>query len=214
MDGRARLGILAGLCVAGAAALAAVATLDAGGSGHGWLRAPASIVAAVADAGQRAGAPPGGGAAVQGRDVDPGPRETVIVLFREPAVAAYRGGVAGLAAPARSAGARGARLDMRSPQARAYARHLLDRQRAIEAGIVRAIGRPLQVSQRFQHAVNGVVAELDAAEVARVRAMPDVLLVDGYREYPLDTDTGPALIGAPAVWSGDADGGSGHNADC
>src|SRR5690606_15265523 len=105
------------------------------------------------------------------------------------------------AAPARGAGARGGRVDMRSPQARAYARHLLDRQRAIEAGMARAIGRPLQVSQRFQHAVNGVVAELDAAEVARVRAMPEVLLVDGYREYPLDTDTGPALIGAPAVWS-------------
>src|SRR5690606_16450231 len=131
-----------------------------------------------------------------------------LVMFREPAVAAYRGGVAGLAAAPMRAGAVGAkRPDMRSAQARGYARYLQARQAQAERGIAQAIGRQPHVSQRFQHAINGVVAELGAAEAERVRALPDVLLVDEYRECPLDTDTGPALIGAPAVWDGPATGG-------
>src|SRR5690606_29053127 len=100
------------------------------------------------------------------------------------------------------------------PQARAYVRYLLDRQAQIERDMGRAIGRPPQVSQRFQHAINGVVVELGQGEADRIRRMADVALVDEYREYPLDTDTGPALIGAPAVWNGAATGGAtGHQGE-
>src|SRR5690606_8868493 len=105
------------------------------------------------------------------------------------------------------------RPDMRSPQARDYARYLQGRQVQIERGMAQAIGRQPQVSQRFQHAINGVVAELGAAEAERVRALPEVLLVDEYREYPHDTDTGPALIGAPAVGDGTTTGGSGQQGE-
>ncbi|MDH5834116.1 S8 family serine peptidase [Luteimonas kalidii] len=219
MDGRVRWGIVVGLCVTGAAALAAVATVDTGGVGRAWQQAVSpQTVATVSATGGSKIAPGAANAAVAattaaGRD-DASARGTYIVLFREPAVAGYQGGVPGLAAPAKRTGATGvARADMRSPQARAYARYLLDRQHRIEGDMARVIGRQPQVSQRFQHAVNGVVAELGPAEVERVRALGEVLLVDEYREYPLDTDTGPALIGAPAVWSGEADGGNEHQGE-
>ncbi|MCW5580109.1 MAG: protease inhibitor I9 family protein, partial [Luteimonas sp.] len=128
---------------------------------------------------------------------------TYIVVFREPAAASYQGGIAGLAAPAKRATASGKlRADMRSPQAKAYVRHLQERQGQLERGIAQAIGRQPQVSKRFQHAINGIVAELGEAEAARIGRMSDVLLVEEYREYVLDTDTGPALIGAPPVWDG------------
>ena len=205
MDSRARWGLVVALCAAGAAALAAVATEDGRGAARAWLSAmqpqlAASATGATAATGSGANAASG----VEDRDG----RGIYIVMFREPAVAAYRGGVAGLAAAPMRAGSGGAkRPDMRSAQARGYARYLQARQAQAERGIAQAIGRRPHVSQRFQHAINGVVAELGAAEAERVRALPDVLLVDEYREYPLDTDTGPALIGAPAVWDGTATGG-------
>ncbi|HEY5852291.1 MAG TPA: S8 family serine peptidase [Lysobacter sp.] len=51
------------------------------------------------------------------------------------------------------------------------------------------------------HALNGVIAQLTDAEAATVGALPEVQLIEEYRAYALDTDTGPALIGAPQVWN-------------
>lgn len=129
--------------------------------------------------------------------------EPHIVLFAEPSLAAYRGGVRGLAAPARSAGGR---LDVSSRSADAYVDYLRSRQAARESDISRSLGRGLDVSHRMQHAVNGIVVALTPSEAAKIARMRDVRLVEGYREYAVDTDTGPALIGAPAVWSGAAAG--------
>ena len=215
MDSRARWGLVVGLCVAGAA-LAAVATGEGRSAGRALLAAmqPQAASAAAGPAASAAGT--AAMAAPAAASADASARGTYIVMLREPAVAAYRGGIAGLAAaPVRRVAASGrSRPDMRSAQARDYARYLQDRQLQVERSMGRAIGRPPQVTRRFQHAINGVVAELGAAEAERVRALADVLLVDEYREYPLDTDTGPALIGAPAVWSGTAAGtGSGQQGE-
>lgn len=130
--------------------------------------------------------------------------EPHIVLFAEPALAAYRGGVRGLAVPARHASGR---IDPTVPAAGAYVDYLRSRQAARESDISRSLGRSLEVRHRMQHAVNGIVVSLTPAEAAKVSRMRDVRLVEGYREYALDTDTGPAHIGAPAVWSGAAGGG-------
>ncbi|MBJ6979537.1 S8 family serine peptidase [Luteimonas sp. MC1895] len=129
--------------------------------------------------------------------------EPHIVLFAEPALASYRGGVRGIDAPARRAGGR---LDVGSRQAGAYVDYLRSRQAARESDITRSLGRGLDVSHRMQHAVNGIVVALTPSEAARIARMRDVRLVEGYREYTLDTDTGPRHIGAAAVWSGAAAG--------
>ncbi|MEN4902667.1 S8 family serine peptidase [Luteimonas sp. TWI1437] len=123
-----------------------------------------------------------------------------IVVLDDPALAGYSGGVAGLAAPAKRR--EGQRLDVRSAPARSYVGYLQRRQREVESGIALDLGRSLRVERRMQHAINGLVVELAPAEAAKVAARSDVRFVEPYREYALDTDTGPGLIGAPALWNG------------
>ncbi|NZA25419.1 S8 family serine peptidase [Luteimonas sp. SJ-92] len=132
---------------------------------------------------------------------------TYVVVLREPALGAYRGEVAGLPAPPRRADARGKlRLDSRGAAARNYVGYLRTRQQQLEGEIAVRIGRPLAVRERMQHAVNAIVTDLGGGEADRIRALPEVLLVEEYREYVLDTDTGPGLIGADALWDGSAPG--------
>ena len=202
MDSRARWGVLVGVCAIAAASWAAVTQLESGSGVRAVLSASGSSSAtavATTAASAASAAKAGGGVAADAARGD----GTYIVVFREPAAAAYDGGVAGLAAPAKRAGASGKlRADMQSPQAKAYVRHLQAQQGRIERSMAQSIGRQPAVGKRFQHAINGIVAELGAAEAAQVAALPEVLLVEEYREYALDTDTGPTLIGAPPVWSG------------
>ncbi|MDH5821614.1 S8 family serine peptidase [Luteimonas sp. RD2P54] len=170
-------------------------------TGHPAMAAGQGAAAAAGQAGPAASQPVVRPAA--GRD-DGG---TYVVVFREPALGAYRGGVAGLPAPARRADARGKlRLDSRGAAARNYVGYLRARQAQLEGEIASRIGRPLAVRERMQHAVNAIVTDLGGGEAERVRALPGVMLVEEYREYVLDTDTGPGLIGAEAVWDGSAAG--------
>ncbi len=133
----------------------------------------------------------------------PGP---YIVVYKEAALAAYDGSIAGLPAPPSLAARRptkGAdRIDVRSAKARAYVAHLEKRQRLHENTIAATLGRTLKVHRRMQHATNADIIELTAGEAARVAKLSDVALVEGYREYRLDSDAGPALIGAEPVWKG------------
>jgi hypothetical protein len=143
-----------------------------------------------------------------------------IVVYREDALAGYHGDIAGLPAPptiaattsagARSFGARGKRrMDVRSPQARGYLQYLERQQRDHENKISRALGRGLKIHGRMQHALNGGVMDLTSAEATRVRQMPEVALIEEYREYQLDSDVGPRLIGAEPIWNGTNPGSTG-----
>jgi hypothetical protein len=153
--------------------------------------------------------PPGAGKAAAARQ---GP-ETHIVVFRDAPLATFRG-EGGMAAPPRHAnGKRKGRVDVDSPQARAYVAELKRRQNKHEADLSSAIGRPLRARQGMQHALNAVVADLSAAEAARIERDPSVMFVEPYREYALDTDAGPALIGAPEVWSNGSGLPPGHQTD-
>lgn len=204
MSRAGRFGWIAG--VLAFAALAGAAVMTGGGAGAGpsggtSLAQPAQAgvaTAGVAGAAMRspvAGLPPAAAAA--------GGEGTWIVVFREPALGAYRGGIANLPEPRRTVGARGkARLDVSSAQSRNYVSYLRGRQSKLQGDIERRIGRPLAVRLGMQHAVNGIVVDMAAAEADRVRDLPEVLLVEEYREYLLDTDVGPALVGAEPVWTG------------
>ncbi|HEY0661637.1 MAG TPA: S8 family serine peptidase [Lysobacter sp.] len=180
--------IVAATVLAGLASIAAWAAISTG-----VFSGAASTTAAYADA---AGvAPPGSKAPGALNREGPQPH---LVIFREAPLATYRGGI-GIASP-RATG--NGRLNAKSKQARDYVKYLETRQRDHEQRLGRAIGRPLQVSSRMQHAVNGFVTVLSADEAAKLRLQSDVALVEAYREYELDTDVGPTLIGATAVWEG------------
>lgn len=141
-----------------------------------------------------------GGAPVIEPDGAQGPAIYIIQLA-DPPVATYTGGVDGLAATSPSAtGA--ARLDAKSPASRAYAAYLEGKQAEAIAAINRLLGRQIEVRFQYQHAYNGIAAELTPAEARLAAQVQGVTQV--YRETfeePL-TDAGPAWIGAPAVWGG------------
>ena len=131
------------------------------------------------------------------KHVGKGP-QTYIVMFRDAPLATYKGGVAGIAAPAR----KGASIDAQSASALQYVDYLEARQDAYQASIEQALGRALSVDFRMQHALNAIVATMTPQEAEAVARMPDVALVDSNRHVPLDTDVGPGLIGATNVWAG------------
>lgn len=126
-----------------------------------------------------------------------------IVVLSDAPVASYKGGVAGLdAIPRRTSAPGNGRLDVASAQAKAYAAYVLNKQINAEAELSSKLGRSITATYRMQHAINAIVLQLTGAEAAQVKATPGVRFVEAYREYELNTDLGPTLIGAPPVWTG------------
>ena len=130
---------------------------------------------------------------------------TFIVLFDEPSLATYQGGVASIMMPPRRLGKSGkSRIDLNSLEARNYLGYLQGRQLQMEERMAGVAGRALEVRQRMQHAVNGIIVDMTREEARRVAKLDGVRLVEAYREYVADTDVGPTLIGAPVAWAGSA----------
>lgn len=129
---------------------------------------------------------------------------TYIVLFRDAPLASYKGGKPGFAMPTKMTSASGkSRLDVKSYESQKYVSYLQQQQRTLESKMSAVIGgKALRVRNRMQHAVNGIVVDFTAADAAKIAKMADVMLVEGYREYPLESDTGPVHIGAAPVWNG------------
>lgn len=149
-----------------------------------------------------------------GRDVPVGEAASVetvadryIVVFREAPLARYEGNVPGLAKPQRLPGK--SRLDVKGERAQAYVGWLKGRQAEHEGSIGRTLGRSVDVTLRMQHAVNAIAVAMSPAEAAEVAALPEVLFVEQVRDVPLDTDVGPALIGAGPLWDGTNPGSTG-----
>lgn len=123
-----------------------------------------------------------------------------IVILAEPAVPGYRGGVPGVRA-ADMAGPEG-RFEPESPASRAYHRYLLGRQAAVQKDLAAALGRPVAVKDSITYALNAFSALLTPAEAEITAGLPGVIQVAENVEFELDTDAGPAWIGAPVVWNG------------
>lgn len=131
-------------------------------------------------------------------------RGIYIIGFRAPPLAMYDGRDPRFAAIARNANGR---LDVSSSAARAYVDHLRQQQQQFLSKFSASVGRnvtPRNPQFQFQHAFNGMVLELSPAELEVVRRDPEVVHLEGYTEYALDTDVGPQWIGAPAIWDGSA----------
>jgi Subtilase family/PA domain len=125
--------------------------------------------------------------------------DVYIVGFSEAPLATYRGEMKGLSAPPRKGEGRG-RVDVKSPAAQAYVKALKDKQAEKMVGVRKAVGRNVEPVLSMQHAFNGVVLKLSADEAAALRGQPGVMLVEPYREDPLNTDVGPGHIGATSIW--------------
>lgn len=204
-------GLAAGACALIAAAAAASYHYKASGPNSPVVVTEAAVQSASSStnavpAGPAAGlSAQGGGAAAGatgGSEARKG-RGTYIVVFKEAALASYKGTVPGIAAPERYRDKKGKlRLNARGTNARKYVGYLQQHQRQSKARMSNMAGRNLAPRRSMQHAINGMIVDLADSEASAIRRMSDVRLVEAYKEYVLDTDTGPALIGAPAVWTG------------
>ena len=133
-------------------------------------------------------------------------RSLYVVLLDGQPLAAYEGGVAGLAATdPEVTGA--ARLDVDTAASRAYLAYLASRHDEFLAAASATLGRDLVARFRYDAVLNGVAVELSAGEASAVESMPGVERV--VKDYPLrlHTDAGPTWIGAPTVWDGSGTGG-------
>lgn len=122
-----------------------------------WILASIAGVSSLAGAVQTAGQAP-----------DAQARRAYIVQLADAPLAAYTGGVPGLA----PAIARGRRLDAGSEAARRYTAYLEDKQNAVLALVAEA-----PVQYRYSVTLNGFAAMLTPDEAARLKAHPGVLQV-------------------------------------
>lgn len=131
-------------------------------------------------------------------------RGIYIVGLRSAPLAMYDGTQKGARYPAIPR-AKNGRLDLRSDAAQRYLSALAAEQDLFLNRIGARLARPVKAMAphfRFQHAFNGFVLKLSPEELEIVASDPDVALIEGYREYELNTDVGPSFIGAPAIWEG------------
>lgn len=85
--------------------------------------------------------------------------------------------------------------------------YLAQEQAKAIAEVNAAIGRSMEVLYTYKAALNGFAAEMTAAEAAIVAKLPSVKYIEREHEYTLDTDAGPAWMGAPGLWDGSETGG-------
>ena len=127
--------------------------------------------------------------------------EKYIVTFAEDGLLNYTGGVNGLRATTpKAAGSR--KLDIHTPAAQAYEAYLATQRSNQRNAIEGALGRNLAVSHSYSITLNGIAADMTAAEAARIAGLPGVKSVVAAGVEHLVTYRGPTFIGANTIWDG------------
>jgi len=133
-----------------------------------------------------------------------------IIRFEEEPLATYDGRIPGLAATrasaARTPGKRNAaRLNAKTPEARAYLSYLEQRQADMESRMDGRLGRKLAVRHRYKSAINGMTVRMTQTEAERLSSLPGIAKIQLDRLEKLNTDRGPTYIEAPYLWEGGYD---------
>ncbi|MDX6484880.1 MAG: hypothetical protein QOF43_33, partial [Gaiellaceae bacterium] len=129
-----------------------------------------------------------------------------IVQLADPPLASYTGGVTGLQ-PTNPATIGAVKLDPRSPASRAYLNYLTQRQTAFQTTLGTTLGRTVTATISYKYAFDGLFIPLTSSEAAVVSQLAGVKNVEASRTLELQTDVGPAWIGATSIWDGSAAGG-------
>jgi subtilisin family serine protease len=95
------------------------------------------------------------------------------------------------------------KLQLNTPAVQSYSNYLTSKHNQFLALLKKQVTtvKPLLT---YKLAFNGLAIKINQNEAQAISQMPGVLKVVKDRIYTLDTDTGPNLIGAPAVWNGSA----------
>ena len=129
-----------------------------------------------------------------------------LVRLQDAPLAAYKGGITGLAATNPSVLGQ-KKLDVNSPASQAYLSYLADRQKAVLGSIDKMLNRSVDVVYRYVSANNGMALYLTPSEAAQIQKLPEIIYVEPDSEQELHTDAGPEWIGAPSIWDGTETGG-------
>ncbi|MBN1967234.1 MAG: choice-of-anchor J domain-containing protein [Anaerolineae bacterium] len=122
-----------------------------------------------------------------------------VVRLKDAPLASYQGGIAGLDATSPRVTGED-RLDPEAPASVAYLSYLKAQQANALFSVERAVGRSAIVAYQYLAVLNGFAVTLTPQEAASVATLPQVLAVYRDVERELDTDVGPAHIGAPDIW--------------
>ncbi|WP_299004323.1 S8 family serine peptidase [uncultured Shewanella sp.] len=128
------------------------------------------------------------------------------VRFDDSPVALYEGGIEGLKATSPAALKNGNRkLDINNTDVKAYRQHLVSRQNEVINKAKAKLGS-LKIKQRTNLSYNGMVVEMTQAEAKKLALVSGVAHIKREVLRQTQTDAGPEIIQAPAVWDGSASG--------
>ncbi|MEZ9198089.1 S8 family serine peptidase [Shewanella sp. 10N.286.54.B9] len=128
------------------------------------------------------------------------------VRLIESPVALYQGGIEGYKATSvEKIQGKSRKLDVTSSNVKSYRSFLNSRQDNVIQKATAALGE-LNVKQRTTLAYNGLVVEMTQAEATKLAKVAGIANIQREILRKPMTDSGPAIIKAPAVWSGEATG--------
>ncbi|MEL6545251.1 MAG: S8 family serine peptidase, partial [Myxococcota bacterium] len=133
-----------------------------------------------------------------------------IVVFKEPAVPEYRGGLTGfpptnLEAAAKDSGIRRTKIDTKAPEVVAYRGYLRGRQDILVSDMQGKYGS-MNVRRSYQMAMNGVSAVMSDSTAEMLKRDDNVRLVVRNEAVAPDTVTSVGFVGAVDVHRGEANG--------
>ncbi len=123
-----------------------------------------------------------------------------IIRFNEAAVATYNGTGTFQPIPRQADG----KIESRSPAVNSYVSHLKQQQNNFLSTLSNQVGRQVTPLLTYQYAINGLAVYLTPEEANTAQRNAAVAQVYLDRDYFLNTDAGPTLIGANNVWVGAA----------
>jgi hypothetical protein len=104
--------------------------------------------------------------------------------------------------------ARGERkLDAGSEESLRYIEQLGRGQREALGAVQAKVGREVVARHQYTRVLNGMALELSKEEAGLISRLPGVRRVQPDVKYRLQSDNGPAWIGAPGIWNGTQTGG-------
>lgn len=125
-----------------------------------------------------------------------------IIQLDDASLATYQGSIPGLKATSPEAtGAR--RLDTRSPESQNYLKYLTRKHNELRSNLEKTFNRKVEVVFDYRNTLNAMAIRLSYKEALLAFNLPNVKTIYPDKIYQLDTDVGPALIGAPAIWNGE-----------
>ncbi len=136
----------------------------------------------------------------EGEVIDLNEPASYIIQLEAPALATYRGGIAGLAAT--NPAANGQTKIENNAATAAYLDYLAGAQASFLNSVDANLGRAVEVKFTYRHAFNGLALIITPAEADQIAAMDGVKMVTRTTVEEVLTDSGPAWIGAPGIWDG------------